>query len=114
MQQALINLFNLLKINIYDPIYGAFSSTAFAKSLIDFLNNLINNILKIFNSDKIINLDFGYNHIAWIITLLVLILVFSFLYKLFITMGGAINETFRDLTPSEKVTKKINKLKKKK
>lgn len=113
MEDALTNLFNLLKENIYLPIAKALDASSFCDDLFEITNNVINNFFRIFNSEKIIDIQIDYSTVSWILTLIILILIFTLLFSLFRKIYEIIEEAASTPSASDRVSRKIKKLKKK-
>lgn len=114
MENALINLFNLFKNNVYTPIFNALENTKILNSILNLSTTIINNIFKVFNSDLIIDIKIDNDIVASSISLIVLTLTIILFVKMFYSIGSAIPSTFKELTPSEKVSNIIKSRKKKK
>lgn len=92
---ALINILNLLKTNVYEPILNALDTSSFCDDLILWFNSLLNGLFKFINVDNVLSEQLDYGIIAWSITLLILILLVIFMINLFKFAFSSIKESVK-------------------
>lgn len=114
MEDALINLFNLFKNNVYTPIFNALESTKILNSILNLISLTLNNLFKIFNSNLTIDIKIDNDLVASAISLVILTLTIALFVKIFYSIALAVPSTLKELTPSEKVSRIIKNRKKKK
>ena len=99
MLDAIKNLLNLLKTELYDPFYNAFIDNELINNILNVINKILNAIFKLWNNQNVV--EFTISDISTILTLCVLILVLSIIIKLFIQMFKAITESINDIKPKQ-------------
>lgn len=109
MEQAIIDLINLIKNGLEQPILNALNSTIPFNKIITFINNLLNAVFKLFNNDNAVIPTISNELIAEVLAMIVLIYLISLIVNLFIAVKNTIVEYIRPLTISEKVGFKIKK-----
>ena len=109
MEQAIIDLINLIKNGLEQPILNALNSTTPFNQIITFINNLLNAVFKLFNNDNAVIPTISNELIAEVLAMVVLIYLISIIVNLFIAVKNTIVEYIRPLTISEQVGFKIKK-----
>ena len=109
MEQAIIDLINLIKDGLEQPILNALNSTTPFNQIISFINNLLNAVFKLFNNDNAVIPTISNELIAEVLAMVVLIYLISLIVNLFIAIKNTIVEYMRPLTISEQVGFKIKK-----
>ena len=99
MLDAIKNLLNLLKAELYDPIYNAFIDNELIKNVLNIINKILNAIFKLWNNQNTIEITTS--DISTILTISVLILLLSIVIKLFIQMFKAITDSINDIKPKQ-------------
>ena len=77
MEQAIIDLINLIKNGLEQPILNALNSTTPFNQSIMFINNLLNAVFKLFNNDNAVIPIISNELIAEILAMVVLIYLIS-------------------------------------
>ena len=57
MLDAIKNLLNLLKTELYDPFYNAFIDNELINNVLNVINKILNAIFKLWNNEKVIQLN---------------------------------------------------------
>ena len=83
MYDALANIFRLILNNIIVPFKNALNDTNIFKPLLDFGNSLLNNILRMWNNDNILQIYINNELISYIIGLIILVIIFEITYAIF-------------------------------
>ena len=99
MLDAIKNLLNLLKTELYDPIYNAFIDNQLMKNVLSIINKILNAIFKLWNNSNVIEITIS--DISTILTIAVLILLLYVVIKLFVQMFKAITESINDIKPKQ-------------
>ena len=99
MLDAIKNLLNLLKTELYDPFYNAFIDNELINNVLNVINKILNAIFKLWNNQNVV--EFTISDISTILTICVLILVLSIIIKLFVQMFKAITESINDIKPKQ-------------
>ena len=99
MLDAIKNLLNLLKTELYDPFYNAFIGNELINNVLNVINKILNAIFKLWNNQNVV--EFTISDITTILTICVLILVLSIIIKLFVQMFRAITDSINDIKPKQ-------------
>lgn len=99
MLDAIKNLLNLLKTELYDPFYNAFIDNELINNVLNVINKILNAIFKLWNNQNVV--EFTISDISTILTICVLILVLSIIIKLFVQMFRAITDSINDIKPKQ-------------
>lgn len=99
MLEAIKNLLNLLKTELYDPLYNAFIDNELINNVLSIINKILNAIFKLWNNQNIIELTIS--DASTIITISVLILLLYVVIKLFVQMFRAITDSINDIKPKQ-------------
>ena len=99
MLDAIKNLLNLLKTELYDPLYNAFIDNQLMNNVLNIINKILNAIFKLWNNENVIELTIS--DISTILTITVLILLLYVVIKLFVQMFKAITESINDVKPKQ-------------
>lgn len=83
MYDALANIFRLILNNIIVPLNNALNDTNIIKPLLDFVNGLLANILRISNDNNALNKIISNEVVSYIIGLIVLVIIFELTYAIF-------------------------------
>ena len=83
MYEALTNIFQLIIDNIMNPIRDALNAKRIIQPILDFLNNLLNNLFRIHNNDNVLQYTINNELISSIIGLIVLVLIIEITYAIF-------------------------------
>ena len=83
MYDALVNIFELVRNEIINPIWLAIDDTSIFDPLISFANGLLNNLFRIFNDNNVLKYSITSDIIAWVIGLIVLIIIIELTYAIF-------------------------------
>jgi len=113
MEQAIIDLINLIKTGLEQPILNALNNTTPFTQCISFINYLLSALFKLFNNDNAVAPAVSNELIAEVLAMIVLIYLVLIVVNIFGAVKKTIEQSLTPLTPSEKVTRKINKSKKK-
>ena len=113
MEQAIIDLINLIKNGLEQPILNALNSTTPFNQIISFINTTISAIFKLFNNDNAIAPTISNELISELLATIVLIYLFLIVVNIFKAIKNTIEQLLTPLTPSQKVTNKIKKYQKK-
>ena len=81
MLDAIKNLLNLLKTELYDPFYNAFIDNELINNVLNVINKILNAIFKLWNNENVIQLTIS--DISTALTFIVLILL---LYVVFVSI----------------------------
>ena len=73
MEQAIIDLINLIKNGLEQPILNALNSTTPFNQIIMFINNLLNAVFRLFNNDNAVIPTISNELIAEVLAMVVLI-----------------------------------------
>lgn len=109
MEQSIIDLINLIKNGLEQPILNALNSTTPFHQIITFINNFLTSLFKLFNNDNAVMPTISNELIAEVLAMVVLIYLISLIVNLFIAIKNTIVEYMRPLTISEQVGFKIKK-----
>ena len=109
MEQAIIDLINLIKNGLETPILNALNSTTPFNKIINFINNFLTASFKLFNNDNAAMPTISNELIAEVLATVVLIYLISLIVNLFIAIKNTMVEYMRPLTISEQVGFKIKK-----
>ena len=93
MQDALINFFNFIDLNIITPFRESLMSTGFLNSLLTFIERILSAFFKLWNNDNII--DFSNSLILRALCQLIGVLFFIFILKITISIFNVIFNTIR-------------------
>lgn len=83
MYDALVNIFEIIRESIINPIWNALEDTSIFNPLMSFANGLLNNLFRIFNDNNVLKSSITSDIIAWVIGLIVLIIIFELTYAIF-------------------------------
>ena len=83
MYDSLSNIFRLILNNIIVPLKNALNDTNIFKPLLDFSNSLLNNLLRMWNNDNILQIYINNELISYIIGLIILVIIFEITYAIF-------------------------------
>ena len=83
MYDSLVNIFQIILKNIIVPIKDALTHTNIFKPLLDFSNSLLNNLLRMWNNDNILQIYINNELISYIIGLIILVLIIEITYAIF-------------------------------
>lgn len=83
MYDALANIFRLILNNIIVPFKNALNDTNIFKPILDFSNSLLNNLLRMWNNDNILQIYINNELISYIIGLIILVIIFEITYAIF-------------------------------
>ena len=83
MYEALTNIFQLIIDNIMNPIRDALNTKRIIQPIIDFLNNILNNLFRMFNNENTLQYTINNELISSIIGLIVLVIIIEITYALF-------------------------------
>ena len=103
MLDAIKNLLNLLKTELYDPLYNAFIDNQLMNNVLNIINKILNAIFKLWNNENVIELTIS--DISTILTITVLILLLYVVIKLFVQMFRAITDSINDIKPKQERSK---------
>ena len=82
MLDAIKNLLNLLKTELYDPFYNAFIDNELINNVLNVINKILNAIFKLWNNENVIQLNVS--DISTALTFIVLILLLYVVIKVYI------------------------------
>lgn len=99
MLEAIKNLLNLLKTELYDPLYNAFIDNQLMNNVLNIINKILNAIFKLWNNENVIEINMI--DISTIITIIVLVLLLYVVIKLFVQMFRAITDSINDIKPKQ-------------
>ena len=83
MYDALVNIFDLVRDSVINPIMLALDDTSIFDPLMYFVNGLLDNLFRIFNDNNALKSLITSDIIAWVIGLIVLIIIFELTYAIF-------------------------------
>lgn len=99
MKELFENLFNLLKLNLYDPLNQVLSENEIFNEFIDFINNLL---VAIFGNTSIITSS----NIIGLTTIIILILILTIIINLVLFIYNIFEDTFKEINLTKKRRKK--------
>lgn len=99
MLEAIKNLLNLLKTELYDPLYNAFIDNELINNVLSIINKILNAIFKLWNNENVIQLTVS--DISTALTIIVLVLLLYVVIKLFVQMFRAITDSINDIKPEQ-------------
>ena len=99
MLDAIKNLLNLLKTELYDPLYNAFIDNQLMNNVINIINKILNAIFKLWNNENVIEINMI--DISTALTIIVLVLLLYVVIKLFVQMFKAITDSINDIKPKQ-------------
>ena len=99
MLDAIKNLLNLLKTELYDPLYNAFIDNQLMNNVLNIINKILNAIFKLWNDQNVIEINMS--DISTTLTISVLILLLYVVIKLFVQMFKAITDSINDIKPKQ-------------
>ena len=99
MLDAIKNLLNLLKTELYDPLYNAFIDNQLMNNVLNIINKILNAIFKLWNNENVIEINMV--DISTTLTISVLILLLYVVIKLFVQMFKAITDSINDIKPKQ-------------
>lgn len=99
MLDAIKNLLNLLKTELYDPIYNAFVDNELINNVLNVINKILNAIFKLWNNQNVIEITTS--DIATGLTIIVLVLLLYVVIKLFVQMFRSITDSINDINPKQ-------------
>ena len=99
MLDAIKNLLNLLKTELYDPLYNAFIDNQLMNNVLNIINKILNAIFKLWNNENVIEINMS--DISTTLTIIVLILLLYVVVKLFVQMFKAITDSINDIKPKQ-------------
>lgn len=99
MLDAIKNLLNLLKTELYDPLYNAFIDNQLMNNVLSIINKILNAILKLWNNENVIEINMI--DISTALTIIVLVLLLYVVIKLFVQMFRAITDSINDIKPKQ-------------
>ena len=100
MLDAIKNLLNLLKTELYDPFYNAFIDNELINNVLNVINKILNAIFKLWNNENVIQLTIS--DISTSLTIIVLVLLLYVVIKLFVQMFRAITDSINDIKPKQR------------
>lgn len=83
MYDALVNIFQLIIDNIMNPIRDALNAKRIIQPIVDFLNNILNNLFRMFNNDNVLTYTINNELISSIIGLIILVIIIEITYAIF-------------------------------
>lgn len=83
MYEALANIFKTILDSIIVPLNKALNDTSIFKPLLDFVNGLLANILRINNDNNALNKIITNEVVSYIIGLIILVIIFELTYAIF-------------------------------
>ena len=83
MYEALVNIFQLIIDNIMNPIRDALNAKRIIQPIVDFLNNILNNLFRMFNNDNVLKYTINNELISAVIGLIVLVIIIEITYAIF-------------------------------
>lgn len=83
MYDALANIFRTILDSIIVPLNKALNDTNIFKPLLDFVNGLLANILRIYNDNNALNRILTNEVVSYIIGLIILVIIFELTYAIF-------------------------------
>ena len=83
MYDALANIFRIILNNIIVPLKNALNDTNIFKPLLDFVNGLLANILRINNDNNILKATINNDLISAVIGLIILVIIIEITYAIF-------------------------------
>ena len=99
MLDAIKNLLNLLKTELYDPLYNAFIDNPLMNNVLNIINKILNAIFKLWNNENVIEINMI--DISTALTIIVLVLLLYVVIKLFVQMFRAITDSINDIKPKQ-------------
>ena len=99
MLDAIKNLLNLLKTELYDPLYNAFIDNQLMNNVLNIINKILNAIFKLWNNENVIEINMI--DISTALTFIVLVLLLYVVIKLFVQMFKAITDSINDIKPKQ-------------
>ena len=99
MLDAIKNLLNLLKTELYDPLYNAFINNQLMNNVLNIINKILNAIFKLWNNENVIEINMI--DISTALTIIVLVLLLYVVIKLFVQMFKAITDSINDIKPKQ-------------
>ena len=99
MLDAIKNLLNLLKTELYDPLYNAFNDNQLMNNVLNIINKILNAIFKLWNNENVIEINMI--DISTALTIIVLVLLLYVVIKLFVQMFRAITDSINDIKPKQ-------------
>ena len=99
MLEAIKNLLNLLKTELYDPLYNAFIDNQLINNVLSIINKILNAIFKLWNNENVIEINTS--DISTALTIIVLISLLYVVIKLFVQMFRAITDSINDIKPKQ-------------
>ena len=99
MLDAIKNLLNLLKTELYEPLYNAFIDNQLMNNVLNIINKILNAIFKLWNNENVIEINMS--DISTTLTIIVLILLLYVVIKLFVQMFKAITDSINDIKPKQ-------------
>ena len=99
MLEAIKNLLNLLKTELYDPLYNAFIDNQLMNNVLNIINKILNAIFKLWNNENVIEINMI--DISTALTIIVLVLLLYVVIKLFVQMFRAITDSINDIKPKQ-------------
>ena len=99
MLDAIKNLLNLLKTELYDPLYNAFIDNQLMNNVLNIINKILNAIFKLWNNENVIEINMI--DISTTITISILVLLLYVVIKLFVQMFRAITDSINDIKPKQ-------------
>ena len=99
MLDAIKNLLNLLKTELYDPLYNAFIDNQLMNNVLNIINKILNAIFKLWNNENVIEITTS--DISTGLTIIVLVLLLYVVIKLFVQMFRAITDSINDIKPKQ-------------
>lgn len=83
MYDALVNIFQLIIDNIMNPIRDALNAKRIIQPIVDFLNNILNNLFRMFNNENVLRYTINNELISAVIGLIVLVIIIEITYAIF-------------------------------
>ena len=99
MREAIKNLLNLLKTELYDGLYNAFIDNQLMNNVLNISNKILNAIFKLWNNENVIEINMI--DISTALTIIVLVLLLYVVIKLFVQMFRAITDSINDIKPKQ-------------
>ena len=99
MLDAIKNLLNLLKTELYDPLYNAFIDNQLMNNVLNIINKILNAIFKLWNNENVIEINMI--DISTALTIIVEVLLLYVVIRLFVQMFRAITDSINDIKPKQ-------------
>ena len=83
MYEAILNILQLIRSNIFVPIRDALNTNNLLQPIITFLNNFLDNLFRINNNQNTLKATIDNDFISAVIGLIVLVLIIEITYAIF-------------------------------